>query len=149
MIDLNLAVQDGAAIYLDVQCIEARQTRSGETYALTGTLGDGRYEGQVLVEIGDRVEVTFVDDWLGMPEMHEFFRRTERDAVDAALTSAAARMRFCIENFPVMAGQSKQRVTGYIFDNKWISLRPQEYAEQMELPLTVAEHPVAWQRRAA
>ncbi len=149
MIDLDLVAHNGVAVYLDVQSIEARQTRAGESFALTGTLGDGSYEGQVLVEIGSSVEVTFIDEWLGRPGVHEFFRHIEREDVDAALISAAERLLFCVERFPVIAGEAVPRVTGYHFENKCFSLRPQEYAQQLELPLAVGDRSADWQRRAA
>lgn len=149
MISLDLVVPGGAAVYLDIQRIEARQKRGEAFYALSGTLGDGLYEGEVLVEIGEQVEVTFIDEWLGGSAMADFFRRVERQTVNAALITAAARMRFCIQNFPALEGEVVPWVAGYHFEDKSFALRPQEYAEQLELPLAMAEESAIWQRRVA
>ncbi len=149
MIHLNLMVQDGGAIYLDLQRIEIRRERTGEFFALTGTLGDGLYEGQVLLEIGEGVEVTFVDDWLGGPDLRRLFQRVERERVEAALIAMTSEMRFCLESFPVLEGKTARRVIGYQLEDRWYALRPQEYAEQLELPLAVAQSPIAWESRAA
>ena len=138
MIHLNLAVQDEMAVYLDVQGIEARHESAGEGFALTGTLGDGLYEGEVLLEIGEKVEVTFIDEWLGCAELNRFFRRVEREALDSALAEAVAEMRFCIDSFPALEGKPERRVTGYHVEGRWYALRPRGYAEQLELPLAVA-----------
>lgn len=143
MIHLDLTTEHGF-LYLDVQQIEARE----EVFALTGTLGDGLDEGQVLLEIGERVEILFVDEWLGDGGLSRLLGREGREPVRAALMAAVADIRFCLQTFPVAVGLVEPRVTGFFLNERWTSLRPREYGEQLELPLRVAEPAVTWGKAA-
>jgi hypothetical protein len=131
MIWLDLTDDEGRGCYLDVRGIEARHRRGETLFAISGVLGDGVEEAEVLVEVGPQVEVTFLDD--------VFPGRLEPEALRCALAEAVAAMAFCIESFPSLEERPRQRVTGYRAEGHWLPLRPQRYGEQLELPLVVAE----------
>ncbi|APG27288.1 hypothetical protein A7E78_05195 [Syntrophotalea acetylenivorans] len=58
------------------------------TRVVSGILGDGWYEGEVAVEVGDRQGVTFADEWFDRAGLQAFFDRVGRDQVCAALYQA-------------------------------------------------------------
>ncbi len=92
MVWLNMVADNGSGLYLDISGVEQRRSPGGAVLAISGLVGDGRYEGQVLIEVGSRVEVTFVDQWLDPAELKEFFSRVERDEVERALEETVAAM---------------------------------------------------------
>ena len=61
MIYIGTTQDNGSAIYFDIHAAE----RQGRGMRFCGTLGDGSYEGEVLVEVGSNDCVTFADAWLG------------------------------------------------------------------------------------
>ncbi|HKL49375.1 MAG TPA: hypothetical protein VJ882_06960 [Desulfuromonadales bacterium] len=85
MIYLCNSEQDNLAVYLDVHAMK-RQERG---FALSGTLGDGHYEGDVMVEVGLDVDITFADLWLNRTGLQTFFDRVDRNMVESALAEAA------------------------------------------------------------
>ncbi|MFO7984069.1 MAG: hypothetical protein R6V08_11500 [Desulfuromonadales bacterium] len=85
MIYLCNSEQDNLAVYLDVHAMK-RQDRG---FALSGTLGDGHYEGDVMVEVGMEVDITFADLWLNRAGLQTFFDRVDRNMVESALADAA------------------------------------------------------------
>jgi hypothetical protein len=131
MIWLDLTDDEGRGCYLDVRGIEPRRRRGETLFAISGVLGDGVGEAEVLVEVGPQVEVTFLDP---APS-----RRLAPEALRSALAEAAGRLAFCLDSFPSLEGKPRQRVTGYRAQGHWLALRPQRYGEQLELPLVVAE----------
>ncbi len=144
MIWLDLIEENGNGIYLDIRGIESRRRDDETSFAITGLLGDGRTETEVLVEVGAGVEVTFIDEWLDAGRLRELFSAVDREALLAALTERAAGMSFCLESFPSLEGRPRQRVSGYRSGSQWLPLRPNSYGEQLELPLTVASPPPLW-----
>lgn len=60
------------------------------TWVVSGILGDGWYEGEVAVEIGDRQGVTFADEWFDRAGLHAFFDRVGREQICTALYQALA-----------------------------------------------------------
>lgn len=85
MLVLPLREQNGAAIYLDIHHVEWRQKGGAWQYAVSALLGDGWYEGEVLIEAGDRVQLTFADEWLGGGEIRDLFRRVSRESLQQAV----------------------------------------------------------------
>ncbi|NIQ95935.1 MAG: hypothetical protein GWO11_03165 [Desulfuromonadales bacterium] len=85
MIYLCNSEQGNLAVYLDVHAME-RQERG---FALSGTLGDGHYEGDVMVEVGVDVAITFADRWLDRDGLETFFDRVDKRMVESALADAA------------------------------------------------------------
>lgn len=77
--------ESGLAVYLDLHALE----RKPQGIVLCGTVGDGHYEGEVLIELGPVAEVTFADAWLDRCELDRFFTRVERSAVEEALVEVA------------------------------------------------------------
>jgi len=57
MIYIGTDSESGGGIYLDVHTV----VRSRRGQELTAVIGDGHYEGEVLIALGARLEVTFVD----------------------------------------------------------------------------------------
>jgi hypothetical protein len=80
--------KDGSILYLDVQRIERSRRRGAMVTSVVATLGDGPYEGEILVELGDRTEVIFVDEWLGGSDVGNFLDRIDRPRVEKALGEA-------------------------------------------------------------
>lgn len=144
MVWLDVAEENGNGIYLDIRGIEPRRRRGETVYAIAGVLGDGQAESEVLVEVGQEVEVTFVDEWLGKGRLRDLFARVSREALVEALAESAVGMSFCLECFPSLEGKPRQRVSGYRADNRWLPVRSLLYGEQLELPLTVASPTPAW-----
>jgi hypothetical protein len=81
MIYIGTTGNDGSAIYFDVHAAE----RQGRSLNISGTIGDGCYEGEVLVEVGRNDSVTFADAWLGGSGFTEFLARCGADALERAL----------------------------------------------------------------
>lgn len=81
MIYIGTTQDNGSAIYFDVYSAE----RQGRGMRFSGTLGDGSYEGEVLVEVGHIDCVTFADAWLGGSGFSEFIERCSLDDLESAL----------------------------------------------------------------
>ncbi len=81
MIYIGTNESDGSAIYFDIHSAE----RQGRGFRISGTIGDGSYEGEVLVEVGRNESVTFADAWLGGAGFNEFIGRCNVMAVEEAL----------------------------------------------------------------
>jgi hypothetical protein len=92
MVWLNAANENGSGLYLNIHRIDQR---SRSLFSLHGTMGDGYYEGEVLIEVGAGIDVTFADAWLDRSALDEFFRRAVRTDVEAALAEQAADLLFC------------------------------------------------------
>jgi hypothetical protein len=149
MIWLQTEEQNGNALYLDIHRVEQRQQGGRVCFSVAGMLGNGRDEGEVLVEIGTGSEVTFVDEWLPGQRVPAFVFDVGRETVTGALIEAVAEMLFCVENFPSREARPRRKVTGFRADGRWMALRPRHYAEQMELPIGVKETSPEWRRSVA
>lgn len=77
MIYLETTAADGSAVYFDVYAAE----RHGRGLRVSGTIGDGHYEGEVLVEVGRSDEVTFADAWLGGAGLDDFLARCGAEVI--------------------------------------------------------------------
>lgn len=73
MVYIGTTAVDGRAVYFDVHATE----RSKAGLRVCGMIGDGQYEGEVLIEIGTDTEVTFADAWLGADGFREFIGRCD------------------------------------------------------------------------
>jgi hypothetical protein len=89
MVWLDVAGNDGNALYFVTDRIERRPAAAGAGFSVSGLLGDGCYEGEVLVEVGANPAVTFIDDWLAQADFSRFAARIDRARVDVALTELA------------------------------------------------------------
>ncbi len=139
MIWLDMTAENGRTLYLDIRSIESRRLHGDTVFAISGILGDGQDEAEVLMDVGRQVEVIFVDEWLNNGRHLGLFARVDRDELVRVLIESASRMSFCIESFPVREGKSRQRVKGYRSEGHWLPVRGYSYGEQMALPLVVAE----------
>lgn len=81
MIYIGTTGNNGSAIYFDIYAA-VRQRRG---MRISGTIGDGCYEGEVLVEVGSSDSVTFADAWLGGAGFNEFMERCGSDLLTSAL----------------------------------------------------------------
>lgn len=88
MLVLTLGEQTGETVYLDIHHAEWRQRTGAPHWAVSALLGDGWYEGEVLIEAGDRVQVTFADEWIGHSKIGELFNRVGRETLMVAIREA-------------------------------------------------------------
>lgn len=88
MIYIGTTEDNGSAIYFDVHSAE----RQGRSLNITGTIGDGCYEGEVIVEVGRSESVTFADAWLGGSGFAEFLSRCGADHLERALLETVREM---------------------------------------------------------
>jgi len=139
MIWLNICEENGSALYLDIRGIEPRHRGNETIFSLTGVLGDGLDETEILIEIGRLVEVTFVDEWLHNGRRSDLLARLDREELNKVLVEQTASMSFRVEDLPAWAGMPRQRVREYRTEHHWLPVRPHPYREQMELPLLVSE----------
>ncbi len=86
MIYIDTVESEGQGVYFDTHSVE----RCDNGVKICGMVGDGYYEGEVLIELGRDAEVTFVDQWLGnADEAASFLLRCGNDRIRAALVQAA------------------------------------------------------------
>ena len=88
MIYIGTTGNNGSAIYFDVYSAE----HHGRSLRIAGTIGDGCYEGEVLVEVGRTDSVTFADAWLGGSGFAEFLCRCGSDVLERALLETVREM---------------------------------------------------------
>lgn len=97
MVWLNATECNGSALYLDLFRTERRVGNGEARYAFSGILGDGGFEGEVLVEVGRTVDVVFADAWLDPAALTAFFSRVSRTEVEAALGEACRSLALAAE----------------------------------------------------
>lgn len=90
MVWLDVADNNGNALYFVTDRIERLSGMWAEGFTVSGILGDGGYEGEVIVEVGENPRVTFVDAWLSRGDFSRFAASIDRERVSAALTEVAA-----------------------------------------------------------
>lgn len=90
MIYIGTTENNGSAIYFDIHSAE----RQGRGMRFSGTVGDGCYEGEVLVEIGRSESVTFADAWLGGSGFQEFIERCGMTMLEESLLESVREMPF-------------------------------------------------------
>lgn len=90
MIYIGTTENNGSAIYFDIHSAE----RQGRGMRFSGTVGDGCYEGEVLVEIGRSESVTFADAWLGGSGFQEFIERCGMSMLEESLLESVREMPF-------------------------------------------------------
>jgi hypothetical protein len=93
MMILTLGEQMGETVYLDIHYAEWRQRSGAPRWAVSALLGDGWYEGEVLIEGGEQVQVTFADEWLGDSRIRELFGRVGRENLLSAIREAIVNRR--------------------------------------------------------
>ena len=90
MIYIGTTESNGSAIYFDIYAT----VRQGRGMRISGTIGDGFYEGEVLVEVGRNDSVTFADAWLGGAGFTEFIDRCNSDVLKKALLESVREIPF-------------------------------------------------------
>ncbi len=90
MVWLDVTGNDGNALYFVTDRIERLIGTRAEGFTVSGILGDGGYEGEVIVEVGENPQVTFVDAWLARGDFSRFVASIDRERVSAVLTEVAA-----------------------------------------------------------
>ena len=90
MIYIGTTEDNGSAIYFDIHSAE----QQGRGIRFSGTVGDGSYEGEVLVEVGRSESVTFADAWLGGSGFSEFIDRCGTAMLEDALLESVREMPF-------------------------------------------------------
>lgn len=97
MIYIGTTKYSGSAIYFDIYAA----VRQGRGMRISGTIGDGCYEGEVLVEVGRSDSVTFADAWLGGAGFAEFLERCGSDLLVNALLES-------VRELPLTHGRRSQ-----------------------------------------
>jgi len=92
----SLLTDEGLGVYFEIYSIEQRQ----EMTLVTGMVGDGYYEGGLLLEVGDRVELTFFDEWLGGDGLSAFFRRYGNESLRRSIVMASSELIDCYKTIP-------------------------------------------------
>lgn len=110
MIALDLEKDTASALYLDVHHVEITDNRELRLCAL---LGDGWYEGEVLIEIGTQVRVTLADLYLDEEGIRPFLERVGRESLERAVTAAVTRMRFAVDSGMRKRQPLSKRVVAY------------------------------------
>ncbi len=96
MIVLGIPQETGGAVYFDIHHLQVSRQEEDPLYVASGTLGDGWYEGEISVTLGEELEVTFADEWLDQSSMREFFTRVGREEVCAALAETLGTVQFYV-----------------------------------------------------
>lgn len=91
MIYIGTTNFDGRAIYFDIYSHESASCALN----ISGTIGDGFYEGEVLIELGKHESVTFADEWLGGQGFSEFLSRCDVSAVKQSLIDSVYEISDC------------------------------------------------------
>ena len=90
MIYIGTTEDNDSAIYFAIPSAE----RQGRGMRFSGTVGDGCYEGEVLVEVGRSESVTFADAWLGGSGFSEFIDRCGTAMIEDALLESVRELPF-------------------------------------------------------
>lgn len=104
MLYIGTTSSEGTTAYVDIHAAE----RGPEGIRFSGTIGDGQYEGEVLVEIGRANEVTFAGAWLGDRGFPEFIARFGREQLVRDLLESLGRtMLFGLRRDPAHTGSGR------------------------------------------
>ncbi len=117
MVWLDVAGNNGSALYFVTDRVERMLGRGAAGFSVTGIVGDGQYEGEVIVEVGARAEVTYVDAWLAAGDFDAFEKRIDIDRVTAALTEVAARATCGLGGCASGLGERRARRTGRVAES--------------------------------
>jgi len=88
MIYIGTTRDSSSAIYFDIHATERR----GRIVCISGTIGDGCYEGEALVELGRTDEITYADAWLGGDGFQDFISRCDLDLLENTLIETLREM---------------------------------------------------------
>jgi len=92
MVWLDMTGKNGNTLYFVTDRMERLADGGGTKFILCGILGDGCRESEVLVEVGDEPQVTFVDAWLANHKFRSFLANIDQEQVTAELLEVAARL---------------------------------------------------------
>lgn len=93
MVTIETGTATGATLYLDIH--HAELTPAG--VRLCAILGDGWYEGEVILEVGEEIALTFADLYLDEGKIRPFLRRTDRGELERAVGAAVGPMKFSVD----------------------------------------------------
>ncbi|HDR46360.1 MAG TPA: hypothetical protein ENN94_01515 [Geoalkalibacter subterraneus] len=110
MIALDLEQAASSALYLDIHHVEFTDEGALRVCAL---LGDGWYEGEVMIEAGDQVNVTLADLYLDEAAIRPLLQRIGRDALERAVGGAVSRMKFAVDGGMRGRRPSAPRIVAY------------------------------------
>ncbi len=65
-----------------------RNLADGDSWVVSGILGDGWYEGEIALETGCHSHITFADDWFAPKVLETFLNRYGREELHRALIRA-------------------------------------------------------------
>ncbi len=120
MITIEAATAAETMLYLDVH--HGEMTQRG--IRLCAILGDGWYEGEVILELGEEVEVTFADLYLDEGKIRPFLQRVGRGELESSIALAVSRLLFSVDG-KVRGGRTQPpRVVAYRHEGCTFRLPP-------------------------
>jgi hypothetical protein len=91
MVWLDICDEQGNSVYFDIHHVERRRIGRRWRHAVHGVCGNGLFEIEVLVEPGDRSEVTFVDLSAGAAAGLQLLGGIDFPSLETGLIDAAIR----------------------------------------------------------
>ncbi|MEJ2201606.1 MAG: hypothetical protein P8X63_11440 [Desulfuromonadaceae bacterium] len=123
MVWLEVTGNNGSALYFVVERLERRTAAGKARTEVAGLVGDGQYEGQVLLEVAGEVEVTFLDAWLRPRAFQDFLQGLEPEQLTAALSEVARRLAETLagtsaESLPAKSVRTGRNVLGRVAEGR-------------------------------
>lgn len=89
MVWLDICDEQGNAIYFDIHHVERKRIGRQWRHAVNGVCGNGLYEMEVLVEPGEKSEVTYVDLSAGADYRNRLLAGIDSCSLESGLIDAA------------------------------------------------------------
>lgn len=96
MVPIRIDSASTQSLYLDIHHVDFRAGDGPAHLVISAILGDGWYEGEVAVEIGNGFSLTFADQYLDEGRLARFFERVDRTELERAVIAAAGALVFSI-----------------------------------------------------
>lgn len=113
MLPIRVNSNNTHSVYLDIHHVALPDRGGSDHLVISAILGDGWYEGEVAVEIGSRVCVTFADQYLDEQRIAPFFERIERAELEQAILAAVSALMFSVGK-----PGARQKVLAYRHDDR-------------------------------
>ncbi|PLX81279.1 MAG: hypothetical protein C0615_00100 [Desulfuromonas sp.] len=90
MIWLGICDEEGNALYFDIHRVERKRSRRRWRHVVNGICGNGLFETDVLVEIGDDNEVTYVDLSTGVDSRYRLLAGVDAGSLEQRLVDVVS-----------------------------------------------------------
>ncbi|WP_305041287.1 hypothetical protein [Geoalkalibacter sp.] len=117
MVPLRIDSGSAQSLYLDIHHVHFAPSCGTGHLVISAILGDGCYEGEIAVELGSRIGVTFADQYLAERRIAAFFARVDRDRLEAAILDAVGTLIFSVGR-----PGTRQKVLAYRHGTRVLSL---------------------------